>query len=101
MLFAAAVIHLAANQSAIAADIARGPLPPVYIPPPAPIPYLWTGCYVGGNIGGAWSSVDLTNVTGENFSTSNGGFAVQKASATSAAQPVTVERRLNRPVVIP
>ena len=75
MLFAAAVIHLAANQSAIAADIARRPPPPVYIPPPVPIPYLWTGCYVGGNVGGAWSRIDLTDVSGVNFSATNSGFA--------------------------
>jgi outer membrane immunogenic protein len=74
MLFAAAVL---ANQSAIAADIGigRGPPPPVYIPPPIIIPYLWTGCYVGGNVGGAWSSVDLTGVSGVNFSATNSGFA--------------------------
>ena len=75
MLFAVAVLHLTASQSALAADIARGPPPPVYIPPPVPIPYVWTGCYVGGNIGGAWSSVDLTGVSGVNFSASNSGFA--------------------------
>jgi outer membrane immunogenic protein len=29
---------------------------PVKAPPPAaaPIPYSWTGCYLGGNVGGAW-----------------------------------------------
>lgn len=75
MLFAAAVIHLAANQSAMAADLARGYPPPVYIPPPVIIPYLWTGCYVGGNVGGAWSRVDLTGVSGVNFSATNSGFA--------------------------
>jgi outer membrane immunogenic protein len=75
MLFAAAVIQLAANQSTIAADIARGPPSPVYIPPPVPIPYLWTGCYVGGNVGGAWSRIDLTGVSGVNFSATNSGFA--------------------------
>jgi outer membrane immunogenic protein len=75
MLFAAAVTHLTASQSALAADIARGLPPPVYIPPPVPILYLWTGCYIGGNIGGAWSSVDLTDVNGVNFTATNSGFA--------------------------
>src|SRR5271156_5758850 len=38
--------------TAMAADIA------LYYraPPPAPIYYSWTGFYVGGNVGGAWSS---------------------------------------------
>ncbi len=74
MLIAAAVIDLTASQRAPAADIARGP--PVYVPPMLPVPIPnWTGCYVGGNIGGAWSSVDLTDVSGVNFSATNSGFA--------------------------
>jgi outer membrane immunogenic protein len=73
MLIAAAVIHLTASQSARAADIVPRVLPPtpVYA---APVQYLWTGCYVGGNIGGAWSHIDLTDSSGVNFSASNGGF---------------------------
>ena len=76
MLIAAAVIHLTASQSARAADLYRRPPPPpaAYVPPPA-IPYVWTGCYVGGNIGGAWSNVDLSGVSGAKFSASNGGVA--------------------------
>jgi outer membrane immunogenic protein len=62
MLIAAAVIHLTASQSARAADMVPRALPPaavapVYAPPPQ---YFWTGCYVGGNIGGAWSNVDFS-----------------------------------------
>jgi outer membrane immunogenic protein len=76
MLFAAAVLHMTASQSALAADIARGPPPPPVYVPPIPIPYLWTGCYVGGNVGGAWSRIDLTDVNGvNNFSATNSGFA--------------------------
>jgi outer membrane immunogenic protein len=76
MLIAAAVIHLTASQSARAADIAGRAAHPyvqqVYAPPP---PNPWTGCYVGGNIGGAWSNVDFSGVSGVNFSASNGGVA--------------------------
>ena len=78
MLIAAAVIDLTASQRAPAADIARGSprpyAPQVYVPPPVLIP-SWTGCYVGGNIGGAWSNVDLSGVSGVNVSASNGGVA--------------------------
>jgi outer membrane immunogenic protein len=77
MLIAAAVIHLTASQSARAADIV-----PRGYPAPAPAPALvyappisWTGCYVGGNIGGAWSNVDLSGVSGASFSATNSGFA--------------------------
>ena len=77
MLITAAVIDLIASQRAPAADIARGPphpyVPQVYVPPP--VPPSWTGCYVGGNIGGAWSNVDLTGVSGVDVSATNSGFA--------------------------
>jgi len=79
MLIAAVVIDLTANQSARAADLVprRGypppaPVIPVYV---QPVQYLWTGCYVGGNIGGAWSSVDLSGVGGVDVSANNSGFA--------------------------
>src|SRR5215472_11035454 len=36
-------------------------------PPPAPAaPYKWSGLYVGGNFGGAWTSGNLT-IPGNNF----------------------------------
>jgi outer membrane immunogenic protein len=76
MSIAAAVIHLTASQSARAADLGGR----VYAPAPVPayvplVQYRWTGCYVGGNIGGAWSNVDLSGVSGANFSATNSGFA--------------------------
>ena len=42
---------------AMAADLAR----PVYkAPPPAPVyVFSWTGCYFGGNVGGAWVDKDF------------------------------------------
>src|SRR5215471_20958726 len=76
-LFAAAAIGLTASQVVSAADLARRPPPPApaYVPP-APLPYLWTGCYGGGNVGGAWSNFEVTDVaTGGTVSTSNSGFA--------------------------
>src|SRR5262249_56771396 len=76
-LFAAAAIGLTASQVVSAADLARRPPPPApaYVPP-APLPYLWTGCYGGGNVGGAWSDFEVTNVaTGGTVSTSNSGVA--------------------------
>ena len=48
-LLAAATIGLAASQ-ALAADLPRKA--PAYVPPPAPPPITWTGCYIGGNVGG-------------------------------------------------
>src|SRR5215472_5779994 len=58
---ASGAVVLAARQLASAADLARRPPPaPAYVPP-APPAYLWTGCYVGGNIGGAWANFEVTN----------------------------------------
>jgi outer membrane immunogenic protein len=77
VLLAASVLSLAASQVTSAADLARRAPPPApaYVPP-APLPYLWTGCYGGGNIGGAWSNFEVTDVaTGGTVSTSNSGFA--------------------------
>jgi outer membrane immunogenic protein len=59
---------VAMTGSAVAADMA-----PRYTkaPPPAPIAiYTWTGCYVGGNVGGAWHRADQTanrTITGTVF----------------------------------
>ena len=75
MVLAATAIGLVTSHAS-AADLARRPPPPPAYVPPAPIPYIWTGCYGGGNIGGAWSNVEVDNVsTGGTASASNSGFA--------------------------
>jgi outer membrane immunogenic protein len=45
----------------------------VYAVPPI---MSWTGLYIGGNVGGAWSEVDWPNVsfTGERFKNNDSGF---------------------------
>jgi outer membrane immunogenic protein len=73
LMLLAAAFGLAASQAS-AADLPRKA--PAYVPPPAPPPYVWTGCYIGGNVGGAWSDVSVSNnFTGAEVSRSNGGFA--------------------------
>jgi outer membrane immunogenic protein len=53
-------------QAALAADM---PLAPP--PPPIVIPvYSWTGCYIGGNVGGHWGSDKITTTSSPN----NGNF---------------------------
>jgi outer membrane immunogenic protein len=59
---------------AMAADLAR----PVYKAPPPPPPiFSWTGCYFGGNVGGAWVHKDITLTGpvfgGDSFSRSDSG----------------------------
>jgi outer membrane immunogenic protein len=70
VLLAAAAIGLAASQ-ALAADLPRKA--PAYVPPPPPPP-TWTGCYIGGNIGGAFGHASATFNIGE-ASANGSGFA--------------------------
>jgi outer membrane immunogenic protein len=51
-----AAFVLAASQAS-AADLPRRPAP-AYVPPPAPPPITWTGCYIGANIGGIFGRGD-------------------------------------------
>jgi outer membrane immunogenic protein len=37
--------------------------PAAYIPPPPP-PFSWTGFYIGGNVGAAWTHGDVTDSFG-------------------------------------
>lgn len=59
LVFAAGILFgLGATGVASAADMAVKARPIV-----APLMYNWTGCYIGGNVGGAWSRMDTTRVT--------------------------------------
>jgi outer membrane immunogenic protein len=75
-LIAAAGLSLALGQMALAADL---PQRPAYKAPPimSPVPVSnWTGFYIGGNVGGAWGTLDVTDVnTGASASPNNSGFA--------------------------
>jgi len=70
------VIALAAGQAS-AADLRFPPpgpgyLPPAYLPPALP---RWTGCYVGGNVGGAWANIDESSAVGGTVSANPAGVA--------------------------
>ncbi|MGC2075579.1 MAG: outer membrane protein [Xanthobacteraceae bacterium] len=57
-----AALAVGASIPAFAADMAVKAPPP----PAAAAPYDWSGLYVGGNFGGAWTSGSL-NIPGNNF----------------------------------
>src|SRR3954451_11570596 len=60
-----AAAAIAVAMPALAADMA-----PRYTKAPAPAPvmvYNWTGCYIGGNVGGAWARIRETSVSVAGF----------------------------------
>ena len=70
LMMLAAAFGLAASQAS-AADLPRKA--PAYVPP-APPPITWTGCYIGANVGGIFSSGSAT-FDGVEVSRDNSGFA--------------------------
>jgi outer membrane immunogenic protein len=67
-LLTAVAVGLATSQLASATDLApvrRAPpqAPAAYIPP-APPPFSWTGFYIGGNLGAAWTHGDVADSFG-------------------------------------
>jgi len=58
--------------TAVAADMPVK-APPIAAPPPA---FTWTGCYLGGYVGGAWSDRDpvFTDLGNANFRSFSGGI---------------------------
>jgi outer membrane immunogenic protein len=76
ILMAALATTALASASALAADL---PQRPEYKAAPmmAPAPVAtWTGCYIGGNIGGAFGNASATdNTTGASISGNGSGFA--------------------------
>lgn len=63
-----AVLALALPDTGSAADLA----PALKAAPP--VPFTWTGCYVGGHIGGAVSDDRTTSATGASIAFSSTGF---------------------------
>ena len=63
-LLAAAAVGLTASMAS-AADLPRKA--PAYVPPPAPPPITWTGCYLGANIGWVGSRIHSNFNGGDNI----------------------------------
>jgi outer membrane immunogenic protein len=57
----AAAVAAVSISSALAADLRR-PAPVVKAPPPVVAVFNWTGCYIGGHVGGAWGDKSWTFV---------------------------------------
>jgi outer membrane immunogenic protein len=66
--------------SALAAELRRPAYEP---PPPAPPPvFNWSGCYIGGYVGGAWNARDaiFTDLGNSTFGSFSGGIAGARGS---------------------
>jgi outer membrane immunogenic protein len=75
LLTASALIAIA-SSSALAADMRPAPAP-VYTKAPMVAPFSWTGFYIGGNLGGAWTNTNITDsLFGLNFSNGNNAVFV-------------------------
>ena len=60
ILLTAAALATFVAAPAMAADLRA---PAYKAPPPPPVPvYSWTGCYIGGNVGGGWARTDQTQI---------------------------------------
>ena len=83
-LVAAAMLTALAG-SATAADL-RGRAPVPYQPPPPPPPvFSWSGCYIGGYVGGAGTDGDpiFTDRGNSTFGAFSGGFVGGRAEAAT------------------
>ena len=56
---ASSILVLAGPASA--ADLSPGRRRPTGAPPPAVV-YNWTGCYIGGNVGGGWARTEQLQI---------------------------------------
>lgn len=74
ILLATVALAALGSASALAADLPQRPVykAPVMVAPPP----TWTGCYIGGNIGGAFGNASVTdNASGAEVSGNGSGFA--------------------------
>src|SRR5438093_5832838 len=85
LLAGTALGGLALAGPALAADI------PVKAPPPVVAPaFTWTGCYIGGNVGGAAGQKEWSNFTGSFFNGLFGGPSTVIVVVTTTANEVVL-----------
>lgn len=91
--------------TAMAADVSPPPSPPpVYRPPVIAPAFSWSGCYVGGNIGGGWANTHaydtngvITGVAGAPVL--NGDLGSQTASGVIGGGQIGCDYQINQLVL--
>ncbi len=76
VLLTTAALAALMTAPAMAADLARPA--PVYVPPAAVVVplFTWTGCYVGGNVGGIWAKTDWNDTILGDFGSNTASGAI-------------------------
>ena len=80
LLIAASSVIALLGGPAGAADLAR-PAPVYAVPPGVAAVFTWTGCYVGGNVGGVWANTGWTDTALGDFGSSTASGALGGAQA--------------------
>ncbi|WGJ14025.1 outer membrane beta-barrel protein [Methylocapsa sp. D3K7] len=75
------ILLASAGAMALAGTAIAADLPP---PPPPPPPPLWTGFYIGANIGGTWGNSNTINTATANLDPLNGLVLEALSNAASA-----------------
>jgi outer membrane immunogenic protein len=68
-LFGVLCALIGISGAALAADLRPRPAPVPYVPAAVPV-YNWTGFYIGGNLGAAWTHINVNDSLGDSFSNS-------------------------------
>jgi len=79
----AAGLSVGLTAAASAADVGRPA--PVYTKAPVPVPFSWTGFYIGANAGGHWSKDDHSAFVSE-----NNNFTAASVAHLNADAPVSL-----------
>jgi outer membrane immunogenic protein len=81
LIIASIAVFALAGSSALAADL---PVKALYKAPPAPPVATWTGCYIGGNVGGGWAWKRFANPSDSNIAGDRG--EIDEASFVGGVQ---------------
>jgi len=99
-LFGIAAIVAFAATPAFAADMALKALPyGAASASPAAAVYSWTGCYIGGNVGGGWANESATRLNNPNANFPVGDVAIKNQHGVLGGGQIGCDYQLNQVVL--